>query len=142
MPTITRSDLKAKGKVPLAIKILIFVALIAGLWIRGCWREDEAKKILVKGVILENATSNSVDVIFEVENNTLQGKKKRFIIEVYTTYNQKITSLLTVVEVQPKQKQTVVRVLDKFDRPLRDGEEIAYADIKLYQKSALMGRFQ
>jgi len=135
MPTFTRGDVKARGRVPLMIKILIFGSLILGLWFRSCWRADESKKIIIDNIRLENQTMASIDVIFDVDNQTLQQSKKKIMIELYTSAGQLICKTMTTVEIAPKKRQTYVRVLDKWERVLREGERLVVPKVYLYSRS-------
>jgi len=142
MPTFTRTDVKTKGRVPLSIMIIIFVALITGMWVRSCSLQDETKKITIDNVKLENQTPVSIDVIFDVDNKTLQSTRKTLLIELYTNTGQKIYSTIKIINIYPRKRQTYVYVFDNWERPLQEGEYLIPPKFYIYQQSALAGKFQ
>ncbi|MCL1827140.1 MAG: hypothetical protein FWG20_03765, partial [Candidatus Cloacimonetes bacterium] len=107
-----------------------------GIWWHNSYRKNELNKITVTRVFTENQTPFSIDVIFEVKNETLQYGKKPFLIEAYTNNGVLIATKLVNIEIQSKSTTRFVKVLDKFERKLREDEEITIVTVKLYHRKA------
>lgn len=136
MSLIEKPDFKQKRNIPASMKLALMLAVIIGIWGRSCWRSNELKNIIFDNIVIENPTPVSVDIIFEVYNNTSQKGQKAILIEIFTNTNELLSSRITSIEINPKQRNKFVRVIDKFQRPLSPNEEISHANVKLYQKSA------
>ena len=135
MPKIEKPDFKAKKSMPIAFKLFILMAIVFGIWAHSCLKKSEVENIIFDNIVIENQTPFSVDVIFDLTNNTLQSGKKPVLIEVFTAQNELIGSKLVNVDINPRATNKHVKVLDKLNRRLREGEEIATAKISLYQRS-------
>ena len=135
MPKIEKPDFKARKQMPAAFKLFILIAIVFGLWAHSCLKKNEVEKITFDNIVLENQTPFSIDVIFDLTNNTLQSGKKPVLIEVFTDQNELIGSKLVNVDVNPKATNRHVKVLDKLNRRLREGEDITTAKVSLYQRS-------
>ncbi|MCL2064542.1 MAG: hypothetical protein FWG98_09255 [Candidatus Cloacimonetes bacterium] len=136
MPKIERTDFKKKRGIPFTMKMTLFIAVILGIWGRSCWRVVELENYLITNISLENPTSVSVEVIFDVSNKSFQSGRKNILIEVFTDGHYLIANRITPIEVAPQESRRYVRTIENFNRPLRDGENIGYAKVSLYQRSA------
>jgi hypothetical protein len=142
MPKIERTVLKSKrgGGMPASIKFAIFIAVILGLWGRSCWRSNRVENITFENIVIENPTSISIELIYEVNNNTLQKGKTPILIQVITNNNEEIASVLYNIDIVPQQRSRHIRVIDSFKRPLREGEYVDRVEIGLYHRRAMIGR--
>ena len=132
MPHIEKPNFKAKRKIPLTIQFLLILSVILGLWAKSCWRGNAQTNIEFQNIRIENQTFVSADVIFEVENHTRQAGRRNIFIELHTSMNEPIATLLTTIEIAPKQTTKHVKVVTKFDRPPKPDEQITNAKIRLY----------
>jgi len=136
MINIEKPNLKSLRKAPFYFWALILLFFIVGIWVQSYMRENELKKIQIDNITMENQTPFSIDVIFDVINNTRQCGKKAVLIEAYTNQNYLISSKLVNIEINPKSKSRHVKVLDKFYRRLNEDENISSITVKLYHRSA------
>jgi len=135
MPHIEKPDFKVKKSIPVGMKMVLLIAVVLGIWSRSCWRTHEVNKITFENIMIENQTIASVEVIFDVDNQTLQTGKKNILITILTAQNEVVASRITSIDVQSNEKRRYVKVIDRFDRALK-AEEIVYAEISLYQRAA------
>ena len=136
MPVIEKPDFKAKKGIPVAMKLTLLLAVFMGIWSRSCWRANELEKIVFENVVIENPTSISVEVIFDINNKTFQKGKKPILIEIFTSTGDVIASRITPVEIEATTTKRYVRQIEGFQRPIRENEYISHARVSLFQKKA------
>jgi len=135
MSLIERPDFKARRGIPVTMKLILMIAVIIGIWGRSCWRANERNNIIFEKVTITEITPVSVEFSFEVDNQTLQSGEKPVLIKVYTDREELLASRIAKVNIISNQKQKHFRIIDKFDRPLRQDEVISRVEVELYQKS-------
>ena len=133
MINIPRSDLKKK-KVSVSLKFLLVVSLVVGFWVRSCWLSNEQESIIFENVFIENMTNSSVDVSFEILNNTPQSRHKLVMIEVITTNNSIIAKRMVKADITPRGRTHHYIHMDRFERMLASDERLVGARVKLYQR--------
>lgn len=136
MSVIEKPEFSSKRTIPVSMKLILMIAVIIGIWGRSCWRANERANIIFDNVIIEELTPVSVEFSFEVENNTSQSGNKAILIKVFTDRNELVSSRITNVNIIPGKRQKHFRVIDRFDRAIRDDEKIGRVEVYLYQKSA------
>jgi len=134
MPKFFKPTGKVRGQFPLSIKLGFFLALMIGLWVRSCVRTSELENIVFDTIMIENQTHLSCEVLFTIHNKTFQKGRKKVLIEVYTDKNELISNKLAVIILEPNSVKQYVQILERFHRPLREGESIEFAVISLYQR--------
>ena len=135
MLKLERRDIKFKQGIPPSLKLLLIFAVFLSIFGRSCIRDREKSNITFENIVIAEITPVSVEVMFDINNNTFQSGKKPIMIRVYTSQNQLITDRLTHFEISAKTRSRHVQTLDKFQRPLREGETIERVEINLYQRS-------
>ncbi|HPM03165.1 MAG TPA: hypothetical protein PK816_13500 [Candidatus Cloacimonadota bacterium] len=132
MPHIIKPELTfSKRQIPNGVKIALLIAVVMGIWLRSCWKDYQKENIVFENIHLENSTPVSVDVLFTINNQTVKAGRHRIFIQVFTSKNDVITQKMTFVEIKAKSKDQYIKVLDKFKRPLEEGEILQKAIITL-----------
>jgi hypothetical protein len=110
----------------------LLIAFGFGIWFSTCWKNYQKNNITFENIRFQNQSNMSVDLYFTVNNPTYKNGKTRIYIQAYTNKNQKITSKITYIDLEPKSKQNFIKVLEKFERPLMKDEVIDKAAIEFY----------
>ena len=119
------------------MQFLLIVSVILGLWVRSCWRANEAEKIIFENVFIENITNASVDVAFDINNQTRQNRSKTILVKVITTNNDVIATKLVKADIKPMQITTHFTRVEKFDRMLAHDERLVGARVNIFQRKLL-----
>lgn len=120
-----------RRQIPNSAKIILFFAVIIGIWVRSCWINYQKENIQFTDIKLENITNMSVDVTFNIVNKSVKSGKHRIFIEVFSSKNEVVAKKLTFVEISSKSNKRYIRVLDKFVRPLFPDETLTHARVSL-----------
>jgi|SRR5690554_1632439 len=139
MPIIERPDNTRRTYIPPGIKLILLAAVILGFLLRSCWLEKREDYYEINNIVLADRTHSSVDVLFHVTNKTSMTREEPVLIKVYTTRGDVIASRLTNIEVQPRSRRRYRKMVEKWERPLLDGEELSHATIEIY-KPSILGR--
>ena len=135
MPRIEKPDFKVKKGIPVSMKMALLIAVLVGIWSRSCFRTNEVENIVFENIFVENQTHISVEVIFDVNNQTFQNRQKNILIEIFTSQNELIASRITSIDIVSRETRRYVRRVERFERPLKE-DEIVYAKVSLYQRKA------
>ncbi|MCF7858732.1 MAG: hypothetical protein K9N07_05335 [Candidatus Cloacimonetes bacterium] len=130
MKSVDRIDIKKKRPIPTYVKLILLVTVIVGLLIHNCWKKTQGVNIQISDIQLSNITRVSLDVSFTIASRASLELDKAFMIEIYTTQGELIASKLTHIKVPPKSRKRYIKVLQKFNFPLNDPDEIS--DFKIY----------
>jgi len=133
LPRIERTDLSTSKRTPAIMKLALLIAVVLGIWGRACHRRSEIENFLFSNITIENQTHISAEIIFDMENNTFQKGKKNILIELFAANDELIASRLTPIDIIPNETRRYVRVVENFNRPLKQ-DEIIYAKVSLYQR--------
>jgi len=139
MPVIERPDFTRRSYIPPGIKLILLAAVILGFLLRSCWLEKREDYYDIDEIVLTDQTHSSVDVLFVVTNKTRMTREEPFLIKVYTTRGDLIASRLTNVELPPRSRRRYRKMVEKWERPLLEGEELSHATIEIY-KPSILGR--
>jgi len=137
MPTIGTPNIKKKNSISPTVKLILLVAVILGLIIWNCSQDREKSNILFEEITHENSTHLSVEVMFYINNKTLQSGRKPVLIQVFTSSGDMIASRITSIDLEPRSRRRIIRIIDNFERPLRADETISHVNVELFQRSFL-----
>jgi len=130
MRSVDRIDIKKKRQIPAATKLILMLAVIMGLVLHNCWKKTQGDNLQVSDIQLSNITRISLDVSFTVASRASIELEKSFMIEVYTTSGELLASKLTYLSIPPKTRKRYIKVLQKFNMPLNNPDDIG--DFKIY----------
>jgi hypothetical protein len=136
---IRKAEIKKNYSVPNFVKIILLCFIIFGFWFNSFTKKKYANNIIVENIRFENLTEQSVEVIFEINNNTYKKGKMPFYIEIVTNENNVIYSGIFPFSILPKNRIKHVKVINKFNRKLFDNEQINIVNMYLYQKRSFFG---
>jgi hypothetical protein len=133
MPVIDRPDHTARRIVPPYIKLLLLGLVIIGFYFRSCWYDKREVYYQISNIELADQTRNSIDVVFEVTNNTNMQKEEAILIRVYTDRGEEIASRITSIELAPRSQKRYRKMVEKWSRPLYSDETLSHATVELYK---------
>ena len=136
MPRFERMDWKTKRPIPATIKLLLLIAVILGILLRTCWKKNQAKAIIISDVQITQVTKVSIEVSYNVENLASVTLKKAFLIRVFTKDGEELASKITQNEIPPHSKKHYLKILQKFNMPLKNKNEIGRATVEIYASAA------
>ncbi len=132
MPKIIKPEITySKRQIPIGIKIALLIAVVMGIWLRSCWKDYQKENIIFENIRLENPTPVSVDVTYTINNKTFNEGRHKIFIQVFTSKNEVITQKMFFINLKAKSQVEYIKVLDKFNRPLEEGETLMKAQITL-----------
>jgi len=130
MRSVDRIDIKKKRPIPASAKLVLMLAVIFGLVMHTCWKKNQDKNIQISDIQISNITRMSLDISFTIASRASVELEKAFMIEVYTSSGELLTSKLTSINVAPKTRKRYIKVLQKFNIPLEDPDDIG--DFRIY----------
>ena len=133
MIKIDRTNFKKMKRMPMMSKFLILFAIILGFFVRSCWFENERQSIIFQNIVLDHQTHISVEVLFDVNNDTRRSGRTSVLVEIYGANNALIASRITTINLIPKGTTSHVIIMENFNRAVREGETIQ-ARISLYHR--------
>ena len=132
MRSVDRIDMNKKRPIPTYIKLILLMAVIFGISIRSCWKKSENRSLLISEIEITEVTSGNVDVKFTVTNNTKVTLKKPFLIRVFTNSGEELTSKITQIEIEPRTSKRYLKVLRKYNIPLKNIDDVSHATVEIY----------
>jgi len=133
MPIIERPDLiKKRRYAPAGLKLILLVAVVMGFWLRTCWYSKQEEYYEISNIEFENQTMSSVDVLFDVTNNTGNSKEITVLIRIYTDTEFEMASRITSIEVEPRSKKRYRKMIEKWSRPLYMDERLSHATVEIF----------
>ena len=132
MPRFERLDWKVKRPIPATMKLLLMIAIIVGILMRNCWKKNQAKPIIISEVKITQITRVSIEVSYYVQNLASVPLKKSFLIKIFTKSGEILASKITQNEIPARSKKHYVKILQKFNMPLKNKNEISHATVELY----------
>lgn len=130
MRSVDRIDIKKKRPIPTSAKLVLMLAVIFGLLMHNCWKKNQDKNIQVSDIQISNITRVSLDISFTIASRASVELEKAFMIEVYTNSGELLTSKLSRITVLPKTRKRYIKVLQKFNMPLDNPDDIG--DFRIY----------
>ena len=103
---------------------------------RSCWKKNQAKPIIISDVQITQITKVSVEVSYSAENLAGVPLKKAFLIKVFTKSGALLASKITQNKIPAHSKKHYVKILQKFNMPLKNKDEIGQATVKIYASAA------
>ncbi|RLD55253.1 MAG: hypothetical protein DRJ01_16895 [Bacteroidetes bacterium] len=137
MPIFERIDINKKRPIPVTIKLILLLAVIFGIYLRSCWKKNQEKQITISNIEISNITSANIDVRFNITNNTKMDLIKSLIIKIYSNTNQEIASKITRVKIPALSKRRYLKVIHKFNRPIKENETGLKSTVNIYIPSIL-----
>jgi len=128
-------DMRQNRTIPVGIKMLLLIAVIAGISIRACWKKSQTDKIEITNVQIAEKTMANIDVTFTVTNKMGVEVKKDIIIKVYNQRDQEIATKITQVKLKAASRQKFRKVIQRFLQPIRDPQDIKKATVELHYRS-------
>jgi len=130
MRSVDRIDIKKRRPIPAAAKMILMLAVIMGLVLHTCWQKTKGDNLQISDIQISNITRVSLDISFAVASRASIEMEKSFMIEVYLQNGKLLTSRLTHLKIPPKTRKRYIKVLQKFNMPLDDPDDIG--DFKIY----------
>ena len=130
MRSVDRIDINKKRAIPPVAKLIMMLAVILGLVLHTCWKKTQGDNLQISDIQLSNITRISLDISFTIASRASVELEKSFMIEIYTTSGELLTSKLSHISIPPKTRKRYIKVLQKFNMPLNDPDEIG--DFKIY----------
>ena len=130
MRSVDRIDINKKRAIPPAAKLIMMLAVIMGLVLHTCWKKTRSDNLQISNIQLSNITRISLDISFTIASRASVELEKSFMIEIYTTSGELLANKLTRLTIPPKTRKRYIKVLQKFNIPLNDPDDIG--DFKIY----------
>ncbi|MCK5050942.1 MAG: hypothetical protein KAS53_04340 [Candidatus Cloacimonetes bacterium] len=130
MRSVDRIDINKKRTIPPAAKLIMMLAVIMGLVLHTCWKKTQGDNLQISDIQLSNITRISLDISFTIASRASVELEKSFMIEIYTTSGELLANKLTRLTIPPKTRKRYIKVLQKFNMPLNDPDDIG--DFKIY----------
>jgi hypothetical protein len=132
MAIVDRIDINKKRPAPPWIKMILLIAVLFGIYVRGCWIKNQSAQIFISDVFIQEFTTASIDVAFTIENKTGMKLNKNIIIKVNSDSGEEISSRITSVTLVPYSKKKHIKVLQKLNRPIREQADVAKVTVELF----------
>jgi len=132
MPIFERSDIRKKKRIPPYIQIILAVAVICGIYMRSCWKKNQANVIQIKNIEITDYTPGNIDIRFNIINLNNVSLTKDLIIKVYDQDDFIFASKLTRVKIAPKSNKRYLKVLTKFNRPMTIETRLTHATVEIH----------
>ncbi len=133
MPLIERPDLTKRRSAPPTLKFLLLAAVLLGFFFRSCWYDRREAYYEISDIELRDQTHSSVDVLFVVTNKTRLEKEESVLIRLYTTRGDELASRITTIEVKPRARRRYRKLIENWERPLYEDEELSHATVKIFR---------
>ena len=130
MRSVDRIDINKKRAIPSVAKLIMMLAVILGLILHTCWKKTQGDNLQISDIRLSNITRISLDISFTIASRASVELEKSFMIEIYTTSGELLANKLTRLTIPPKTRKRYIKVLQKFNMPLNDPNDIG--DFKIY----------
>ena len=130
MRSVDRIDINKKRAIPSVAKLIMMLAVILGLILHTCWKKTQGDNLQISDIQLSNITRISLDISFTIASRASVELEKSFMIEIYTTSGELLANKLTRLTIPPKTRKRYIKVLQKFNMPLNDPDDIG--DFKIY----------
>ncbi|MBW6515756.1 MAG: hypothetical protein K0B81_03950 [Candidatus Cloacimonetes bacterium] len=137
MPHIERPDYTRRRAIPPSLKLILLGAVIFGLVLRSCWYDKRETYYEITDIELTDQTMASVDVLFVVANKTRMQKEESVLIRLYTTRGDEIASRITAIDIPPRTQRRYRKIVERWARPLYEGEELSHATVEIYRPAIL-----
>ncbi|MCK4312008.1 MAG: hypothetical protein KAW88_04665 [Candidatus Cloacimonetes bacterium] len=133
MPAFERIDIKKRRTIPPAVKLILLVAVIIGFMMHNCWKKSQGRNLQISEIEITELTRVSADVAFVVSSRASIELKKSVLIEIYTKSGELIASKISRITIPPKTRKRYLKVLQKFNFPLDNPEDIDEISITWYK---------
>lgn len=133
MPGIDRIDIKKRRPIPPYIKFILLIAVFAGIWIKSCSHKAQSEIIKISIVEITEITSGNIDVKFTVSNSSTVDFKKKVHIKVFLKSGELLADKITQIEIPGRKKKRYLKVLQKFNMPLKYPEDVDLATVDIYE---------
>ena len=133
MSAIDRIDIKKRRPIPPYIKFVLLIAVIAGVWIKSCSQKSQAEIIIISIVEITEVTSGNIDVRFTVSNSSTVDFTKKVHIKVYLKNGDLLADKISKIEIPARTEKKYLKVLQKYNIPLKDPDEVEYATVEIYE---------
>ncbi len=130
MESVDRIDIKKRRPIPASAKLILMMVVIMGLVLHTCWQKTKGDNMKISDIQISDITRVSLDISFTIASRASIELEKSFMIEVYTSSGELLTSRLTRLKIPPKTRKRYIKVLQKFNMPLDDPDDIG--DFKIY----------
>ena len=137
MPILdNRIDINKKYPVSSSFKMVILIAAIFGIVLRGCWIKSQKKNIIFSNAKISGFSSANIDVEFDVTNKKKIEYEKAILIKVISRNGAEIASKITKIYIHPLQKKKGYLVeLTKIKIPIKSLDDVGFVSVKLYNAS-------
>lgn len=130
MRSVDRIDIKKRRPIPASVKLIMLLAVIMGFVLHTCWQKTKGDNLQISDIQISNITRVSLDISFTIASRASIELEKSFMIEVYKQNGELLTSRLTQLTIPPKTRKRYIKVLQKFNMPLENPDDIG--DFKIY----------
>ncbi|MDP8269313.1 MAG: hypothetical protein P9L97_11360 [Candidatus Tenebribacter davisii] len=130
MKSVDRIDIKKRRSIPASAKLVLMMAVIFGLVLHTLWKKTQADNLQISDIQVSNITRVSMDITFTIASRASVELNKAIMIEIYTTSGELLSNKLSHIKIPPKTRKRYIKVLQKFNIPLNDPDDIG--DFKVY----------
>jgi len=135
MPIFENRVYNKKRSIPAIVKLLLLVAVIAGFMFRSCYNNKTRSNFPITEIKIEQVAGNTAEVTFRVKNPFNRDIKESIIIRLFTESGEEIASKITKIDLSAKSNNSYRKILQKFNRALKEDEMITLATVELYRAS-------
>ncbi|NQV17135.1 MAG: hypothetical protein HQ534_01125 [Armatimonadetes bacterium] len=133
MSSFERIDIKKRWPIPPALKLILLVAVILGLVGRKCWMKNPGRNLQISEIEITEVTKVSADVKFTVANRAKISLKKSVLIKIFSPSGELIASKIAWIEIPAKSRKRYLKVLQKFNFPIDNPDEIVDVTVDFYK---------
>lgn len=133
MKSVDRIDINRKWPIPNWVPMMLLIVAVCGLLIGRCSHRARKDYIQFSNIEVIAATHANIDIKFTARNiSEIDFKKKGVLIRVVNEQGDEIASKITTINLTPGESKRFLKVLTKFNIPLRSSEEISEVKIETY----------
>lgn len=137
MPIVDRLEYPKKYKLKNTLIYLAVLAALAGLLYSKCSNEARRDSIIIHSVGFDEYDRNFIRLGYDIENKGRSYERADLLAKVYDAEGEELASIFFATELRPQTREFQSKVIDKLNRPLKEGEKPYRATIELRQRKLL-----
>lgn len=132
-----RLEFPAKYPIPKGIMLSVFIFIIIGISIHNCSQKQLAEEIQITEIAITDYSRFHIEVQYTLRNTSGMQRDVWLLLKAYSNKGEELGSSLFLVKAQPDRIQSMIKIMDKLNRPL-DKDEIPYsATINVYTRKVI-----
>ncbi|MBW6514814.1 MAG: hypothetical protein K0B87_08685 [Candidatus Syntrophosphaera sp.] len=131
MPIVDRLEFPRKHKLKDTVLLIALAAAILGILVTRCGNAARKERILIHSVFIEEFDRQYLRLGYEIENKGASEERVSLLARVYDSEGAEIASIFFAEDLKAGSREFKSKVIDKLERPLREGEKPHRATLEL-----------